>query len=180
MIDDLPSIEMLPSHIAHIPPSERRYTVYLLRKLQSRRWSQPFDVRACLNELLSIYCRNLSSSSESVRGNGYNYIIKAMNLIQQEPYLSMTALSERVGLNPDYLNRIFKKELHVTVMRYRIISRALAAAELLEKNELSVSDMARELGYKNVSLFCAQFRTVFKKTPAVYRSEIRYFAQKLP
>jgi len=170
----------IPSQVAHIPVEERKRTVHLLRIIAERsklgRASlSPEAIKAYLNELLVIYGRNIpeACTEKNESGNGCNYVLQAMNLIRQDSSLGISDISAVIDLNPDYLNRVFKKELNITLVKYKIMRRVIDAGDILERSDLSVGAIARGLGCRNISLFCAQFRKIYGKTPAEYRAYIR-------
>ncbi|MDD6800288.1 MAG: AraC family transcriptional regulator [Firmicutes bacterium] len=174
--------DKLPSGIAHIPFEKQKIVERLLLLISERNTAQGSalscdTVKKYLDELLFIYSGNIGSNDAEKKSSGFNYVLKAMNLIQQNRNISISSLAGELGLNPDYLNRIFKKELFMTIMDYKIMRRAVDACDMLENTGKSVEEIARELGYKNVSLFCSQFKTVCKKTPAEYRSYRKNNAQ---
>lgn len=71
-----------------------------------------------------------------------------------------------VHLNGDYVTRVFKKEMGMSIKSYVIQQKLLEAQRLLRTTNLSVSSVAVQLGYNNFSHFSAQYKREFGVTPA--------------
>src|SRR5699024_4869239 len=61
--------------------------------------------------------------------------------------------SEKFFMNASYLSRIFKAGTGKPFSRYLIEYRMQKAAELLQKEELRISDVAQYVGYNDTSYF---------------------------
>ncbi|HOR22293.1 MAG TPA: AraC family transcriptional regulator, partial [Ruminococcus sp.] len=68
-----------------------------------------------------------------------------------------------------YFHRIYRQAFGVTLRQDVIESRLIAAAELLETTDLSVSAIAERCGYFSDSYFMRQFRLHKGCTPTEYR-----------
>ncbi len=73
---------------------------------------------------------------------------------------------DQVHLNGDYVTRLFKKEVGMSIKAYVIQQKLLEAQRLLRTTNLSVSSVAVQLGYNNFSHFSAQYKREFGITPA--------------
>ncbi|MFD0698714.1 response regulator [Paenibacillus sp. GCM10027628] len=74
-----------------------------------------------------------------------------------------------VFLNPAYLSRLFKKETGESISDYILLERMKRAKALLEHSSMTVSDIAKSLGYHNFSHFTKMFRKVYDTNPQSYR-----------
>lgn len=74
-------------------------------------------------------------------------------------------LAEVVHLNPDYLNRIFKKETGSTLKEYVIVQKMEEARSLLRTTNLPVSFIAAKVGYSNFAHFSTSYKKQFDCTP---------------
>ena len=77
--------------------------------------------------------------------------------------------SEKFFMNASYLSRIFKAGTGKTFSRYLIEYRMQKAAELLQKEELRISDVAQYVGYNDTSYFIQTFKKQYHMTPEQYR-----------
>jgi len=87
--------------------------------------------------------------------------------------ISRKEIARELNLNPDYVNRIFKKETGMTVKEYAIKKRMKQAEHLLKHSDLPVSGIAAEVGYDNFSHFIRMFRKETGYTPKQYKKRFR-------
>ena len=89
--------------------------------------------------------------------------------IQQD--LGREQVAAYVGLNPDYLNRIFKKETGLSLKEYISERKIQMACELLEQTDFLVGEIGEMVGYVNFSSFTTFFKNRTGMTPAAWRKE---------
>ena len=82
--------------------------------------------------------------------------------------LSVEELAFQAHLNPDYLNRLFKKAKGVSINKYIITQRMRLAMELMTKGGFSPTAAALEVGYQSY----ANFVNMFKKTYGILPSQV--------
>ncbi|WP_152393243.1 response regulator [Paenibacillus guangzhouensis] len=107
---------------------------------------------------------HIPSSLPDVIGRATRYILS--NLDQN---LSREAAANHVYLHPDYLTRLFKKELGCTIPEFILQERLKLAKQLLAHSELSVSAVAMAVGYSNFSHFAKLFKQHSGLTPVDFR-----------
>jgi len=74
-------------------------------------------------------------------------------------------------VDPDYLSRLFKKKSGVKFSQYLLTVRMEKARRMLESEaDLSVSEVAREVGYNDYSYFIQMYKRVYGETPGKFRS----------
>ena len=78
-------------------------------------------------------------------------------------------IAEFMHLNPDYLSYCFHKEFNTTLTAYIASKRMDQAKYLLKNTNLSINEIAEQVGIPNVSYFYRQFKKVTGKTPQQYR-----------
>lgn len=98
-------------------------------------------------------------------------VYKAIKYIKEhlEQDLTREEIASYVFLNPDYFDRVFKKETNVSVARFIMQERLDKAKELLIKTELPISTIASTVGYTNLSNFSSMFKKMCGVNPADYR-----------
>ena len=74
-------------------------------------------------------------------------------------------LAEAAHLNPDYLNRLFKKEMGLTLKEYVIRQKMEEARSLLRTTALPVSLIAAKVGYSNFAHFSASYKKLYGRSP---------------
>ncbi|WP_018478594.1 helix-turn-helix domain-containing protein [Pontibacter roseus] len=78
-------------------------------------------------------------------------------------------LAEAVGRDYHYLSSIFPAEEGVTIARYVVLQKIERAKELLDYNELSLSQISYQLGYSSVAHLSGQFKQVTGMSPSEYK-----------
>ena len=78
-------------------------------------------------------------------------------------------LASLVHMNPDYLNRIFKRETGSTIWDYILNEKMQIARNLLQTTTLPVSYVASRVGYENFSHFSRTYKRVFGVSPSEER-----------
>lgn len=74
-------------------------------------------------------------------------------------------------LNPEYLSRLFKKEMGIGLNEYLVQERMKIAESLLRNTSFSISIIASKVGYVNFSHFARAFKKEFGVSPTEYRKE---------
>lgn len=83
--------------------------------------------------------------------------------------LSRDDLSRLVFLNPDYLSRLFKKEMGLSISSYLIQKRIDLAKDLLSTTRTPVSVISSQAGYDNFAYFTKVFKEKTGMSPNEYR-----------
>jgi two-component system response regulator YesN len=85
--------------------------------------------------------------------------------------LTREDIAKHVFLNPDYLDRIFKKEKGVSVTEFVVRERMAVAKDLLGKTDLPIYAVATQVGYSNFSHFSRTFKKYANRNPIEFRQE---------
>lgn len=97
----------------------------------------------------------------------------ALAFIQQhhaEP-LSRQAIADSVGVNKDYLGRIFQQELGLSPWEYLIRYRVLRARDLLLSSSATISEIATRVGFDTATYFSHIFHREVGCSPRAFRSK---------
>ncbi|TKK71997.1 helix-turn-helix transcriptional regulator [Ilyomonas limi] len=78
-------------------------------------------------------------------------------------------LSEKLGIDYNYLSALFSSVEGITIEKYVILQRIERAKELLAYNELSLNEIADKLCYSSVQHLSQQFKKVTGLTPSQYK-----------
>lgn len=82
-------------------------------------------------------------------------------------------IAEKMNLNPDYMTRIFKSEMGVSLKEYIIQKKMQYAQAILRTTTLPVSFIAAKVGYSNFSHFSFTYKKAFGITPQEDRKKAR-------
>ncbi len=107
------------------------------------------------------------------RGNGKQDLgyIKQYIRNHYNEKIDNAKLAAIIHLTPNYLCTLFKKEEKMTVRAYIEKVRLERAVFLLITDDMSISDISAEVGYKQPSYFCRVFREYYNETPSEYREK---------
>lgn len=88
-----------------------------------------------------------------------------------EADISVSALSDMVGMSPEYLSRVFKKSTGISLKKYIVNEKMEVAKTLLRTTSLPVTMISENVGYANYSNFTYTFHQICGCTPTEYRQE---------
>lgn len=83
------------------------------------------------------------------------------------------SLGEIVYLNTDYMSRIFKKEMGVSISSYILQKRVAEAKKLLAQSNLPINTVSIYVGYSNFSYFTKMFKENTGYSPLDYRRKFK-------
>lgn len=109
---------------------------------------------------------------KSARLNQYNYPISSVIHIIYENLtnkLSITDIAETVNFSPDYLSKLFHKEVGHTINDYIHLKKIETSLYFLEYTDLKVTEIATILEYSNPGHFTNTFKKIMECTPHEYR-----------
>lgn len=116
----------------------------------------------------TIHYLNFAKEPESVIDQLLDFLDK--NYIRE---ITRNDLAEIVYLNPDYISRLFKKEMGVSISTYLLKKRVDTAKELLENTAMPINVISTYVGYSNFSYFTKVFREYTGMSPNEYRKMCR-------
>jgi transcriptional regulator GlxA family with amidase domain len=76
------------------------------------------------------------------------------------------------GLSANQLNRLFRKRTGLTFRRMEALSQVLEAARLLATTELTVLEVALQVGFGSVDALRYNFREILGLTPITFRKSL--------
>ncbi|WP_100407485.1 AraC family transcriptional regulator [Bacillus solitudinis] len=99
-------------------------------------------------------------------------IVKSIQFMEQR-YQEDLILSDIVnvsGLSKYHFTRLFHRTVNDTPIKYLTKIRMNHALELLQNKELTIEEVARNVGYTNANYFSKVFKSVLDVTPSEYRN----------
>lgn len=96
-----------------------------------------------------------------------NYLSSGMPAQQGQPTVAWCAA--QFNLSPNYFGDLVKRELHITAQEYVQNKLITAAQNLLRNTQMSVGEIAEELGFAYPNHFIRLFRKKLGETPLKYR-----------
>jgi len=125
---------------------------------------------AVIAELVNLM--HLSTTSDGQEMNPK--VFDALKYIEKNYHTcSLHDLSEELGLNPNYISNMLKKQIGSTYRQLLQIQRIGMAKKLFNHTDLSVADVGAEVGYQNMYFFYRKFKEEVGMTPGEFRKHSR-------
>lgn len=87
--------------------------------------------------------------------------------------LTIEAIARRSSISEIYFRRLFTEIYGLSPKKYIIMMRMNRAKELLDSENMSVSEIAESVGFGDVYSFCKTFRKEVGATPTEYKKQLR-------
>lgn len=125
-------------------------------------------VESYLSYLLDTYGERTSKTYDTL-------VEEVRTFIEENAHVnfSIAALAERYNYNEKYLGRLFKSRTGYTIREYCNQVRLNRAKKLLKSTKLSISQIAAQTGYNNVTYFNRVFKAHTLMSPLQYRQKKR-------
>ncbi|RCX11154.1 AraC family transcriptional regulator [Anaerobacterium chartisolvens] len=119
----------------------------------------------------SLYINVPASKKDSFRPKKYHTLKNILGYISQNynGKLTLADISKSVSLTPQYLCKLFKEMTGTNIVDYINNYRIETAATLLKATNLSITDIALNCGFENISYFNRVFKRETGYTPTEFR-----------
>jgi AraC-like DNA-binding protein len=128
-----------------------------------------------ISSILSQILYSLLSEICPFENNKTNEIVLTIKQYIEQNYkdkVSLKKISEKTYISVEHMIRIFKLQTGYTPYEYLQKYRINKACDLLQFTDKSVNEIAREVGFHQVSNFISQFKNMKKATPVSYRNNM--------
>lgn len=152
-------------------PTETSYTIsdiYINRLDLSETEEQLGEIH---REVFLEYAKRMQSVNS---GEAYSkHILMCLDLIYDNIYsgIRVSELADKLGLSAQYLSKLFRQEVGVTISEYIMSRRIQAAENMLKYSDYSSIDIGNYLNFSSHSHFISSFRKHTGFTPKQYREE---------
>lgn len=89
--------------------------------------------------------------------------------LEDEKFKISTLIEQKFGREYGYISHLFSQAENTTLEKYLIAQKVEMAKELLTYNELTLTQIAYQLGYSSVAHLSAQFKQVTGFTPSGFK-----------
>jgi AraC-like DNA-binding protein/mannose-6-phosphate isomerase-like protein (cupin superfamily) len=124
--------------------------------------------RCHLKEILILTLRMLVKPTQTHSDSVINEVIGFVHKHYQEPLTLQTFCSQK-HYNLSYISRRFKQETGITFREYVQKIRIEKSCELLIGSDMTVSEIARLVGYDDIPFFHSVFKRLLHMTPKEYK-----------
>ncbi|MCR5142420.1 MAG: helix-turn-helix domain-containing protein [Ruminococcus sp.] len=150
-------------------PMETSYTIsdiYINRLDVSNTQQQLSEIH---REVFLEYTKRMQKVNS---GEAYSkHVLMCLDLIYNNIYngIRVQELADKLGLTPQYLSKLFKQEVGVTISDYIMSRRIQAAKNMLKFSDYTPLDIGNYLNFSSHSHFISCFRKHTGMTPRQYR-----------
>lgn len=118
-------------------------------------------------ELINVYRKDLDHQENFT---GHTSVVQILRYIENN-YKNCTLESTAAffNLNPNYLSTLLKKKLNYTYKELVQHQRLSKAAQLLRNTDMTVTEVANDVGYENINFFYKKFKEQYCMSPKEYR-----------
>lgn len=103
-----------------------------------------------------------------------NYVEYTLNYIQTNYHrkIKQEAIADKLHISVRYLSKLFKKYMGVPLSGYINIYRINRSIELMQNTDLTLTEIALLVGFKDSQRFSKVFMNIINTSPSVYRKSI--------
>lgn len=125
---------------------------------------------AYLGQFLALCARKLADPLAEAGSTATDRIISYLHKNYKQN-ITNEWLAKEFNYHPNYINSLIRARTGMPLHRYFLSVRIRRAITLLETTDLSVTEIAREVGFCDVSYFSNYFRKVTGRAPKYYRQK---------
>ena len=128
-------------------------------------YQPPYYSSAKLRNILNLILLELNDVEKNCTNN--LNVLNIIQYIQHHVYehITLTSVSEYIGLSKEYVSYIFKRDTGKTVSEYITETKMMHALEMLRNSNFTLSDISKNLGYNNYCYFSKCFKNTFNRSP---------------
>jgi AraC family transcriptional regulator of arabinose operon len=134
-----------------------------------------FQNKLSLNALEEILLLLVQLQSRQASGSldpRIHDILQHLNRHMKEPH-RIEDLAARASLSPSRLAHLFKEQVGDSIIDTLLRLRLRQATRLLEHTQLSITEIAEEVGFNNPFYFTKQFTSLYGLSPSHYRKKMK-------
>lgn len=119
------------------------------------------------------YIADPTQHPEPHRSASPSWLPGLLEQVAQSPFVTVNELSDASGLSPAQFRRLFHQSVGISPMAFLTERRLETACNLLATTELTINEIASQVGISSVSYFTRLFTRTFGTSPGQYRQQIR-------
>ncbi len=163
--------------------SEFHRTVWqLFDAMERKNYAYQLIIQGCLYQLLGIILENGDYETDSLKTpQNHRRILQLKQVLEliENSYssvITLEQLSRAAGMSPKYFCRFFQEMTHKSPIDYLNYYRVERACYQLLNTDASITDIAYNVGFNDLSYFIKAFKKYKGITPAKYR-KLNYISE---
>ncbi len=123
-------------------------------------------------DLLAYLLQKNKQNLQPLESDSMRYVNKTIKFIHDNYNndISIALIAKHVGLCRNYLSVIFKKEMGISPIEY-LVSYRISKAQILLRENVSVTETAMTCGFNSISNFSTQFKRVVGISPYAFKKK---------
>ncbi len=134
-----------------------------------------FDEDKCLriSSIVENHIKLLIKEYPKTTGDFNPLIMNIKSYVEESLFgeISVKELARIFNYNEKYIGKLFKEKEGIGIIEYVNRKRLIKAKELLEITSMTVTEIAQQTGFNNVTYFNRLFKKRFGKSPTEYRNK---------
>ncbi len=162
-------VELLFSSIEGEPAAALIQKIVAEYAMPDKPW---LKMRRDLLELFSLLAAKAEQGTLDRRG--FQTIEKGIRYLQsdEKQELSVEEIAQMCFVTPAYFRKLFREYAGMSPAEYRIHRKIQRAKLIMERSEITVAELAEQLGYEDPSYFCRIFKKIEGISPSVYQKSV--------
>lgn len=152
----------------------------VIKELTDKNFAYELALKSKLFSIFNTLFRNglytpmEEAKKHSFRSKRYDTLKKILGYIYQNfnKKIKLIDVSESVNLTPQYLCKFFKEMTGINIIEYINHYRVETASTLLKISSMSITDIALECGFDNISYFNRVFKKQMGCTPSIFKLKL--------
>lgn len=169
LTENLRRLSMQPHHIPLLSRSVARLWELSARSQRTTLASQQAGFEAEWRRLLSLLLGEANPERSPVSGLSRDRLLPVLAAIEANPEVTLADLSVLAGLSVDHFSRAFRVSTGYTPHQMISHSRIETAKRRLQDSQVSLTDLAIELGFSSSAHFSSRFRQLTGFAPSEWR-----------
>lgn len=151
-------------------PSELEFLFLEIIRLYNLR--EDSFVNSNISSLLhSLLCRTLYEAQKGTAVKPESSLEKIKKWIRTHPLErnNINELAKKAGISRKYFTILFKRQYGISPKSYQVSQRMNYAKYLLQESDISIKEIATQLGYTDQYIFSKQFKSIIGHAPSTIR-----------
>ncbi len=172
-----PAREILVHYFVHLVHMEVDNVIMesQQRFLLTDEYTRQIEQAETLDQLIKLYLDLRYQLYENPQGQKMNKTVSSIiNYISKnyERNMPLEEIADAVGLSPNYICSLFKKEMGVNLFHYIMEFRINRAKELLMSTNMKSYEIADKTGFSDESYFSRSFKRITGQSPVEFKKSV--------